>query len=150
VSRFFLISMNPSHKESPQIGVSYSRTQNIVTGFSIREEESTHIRAIHNNTTQEKKIRRVQAQVLQETAQNSAQISPESLDSVVAECQSYVLFLECLGAEGDHHMGPYSPKRPHSLCSFLAKEAKNHLHAGGTGSVRCATGPGPRALSPRF
>jgi hypothetical protein len=49
-------------------------------------------------------ITRGQTQVSQETSQNNARISRESLDSIVTECQSYVLLLECSGAERGCHV----------------------------------------------
>jgi hypothetical protein len=77
------------------------------------------------------KITKAQTQVSQESAQNSAQISLESLNNVVAECWSCVLLLECLSTEGGRHGGPFiAPKDPIVVAPSLQKEAKNQLPAG--------------------
>jgi hypothetical protein len=80
-------------------------------------------------TTWSKRGQRVQEQepktATQHKIRNIARISLESLNCVVAECQSVERILECLCIEGGFHGGCfYSPKRPHSHCSFLAKIGK--------------------------
>jgi hypothetical protein len=67
-----------------------------------RERESTHTRAKCSNTFLERRSQEHKHKCYKKQLK-TVRISIKSLDSVVAECWSYVLLLECLGAKGGHH-----------------------------------------------
>jgi hypothetical protein len=92
--------------------------------------EYKHKRKTQQHNAREK-ITKAQTQVSQETTQNSARITLESLDNVVAECRSYVLLLECLDYEGGRHGGAFiAPNDPIDAAPSLQKYAKIQLPTG--------------------
>jgi hypothetical protein len=69
--------------------------------------------------------------VSQESAQNNARISLESLHNVVADYQSWVLLLECLVFEGEHLGDPFiAPRGLNVIAPILAKTGRSGLSTG--------------------
>jgi hypothetical protein len=83
--------------------------------------------------------------VSQETTQNNARISLESLNSVVAEYQSCVCSWSAWYLRRSPWGSFYGPKRSHSRCSFLEKTYQQLADYGRTGPVWCTTGLDPHA-----
>jgi hypothetical protein len=109
-AKFFLITYILVHKESPQFGVSCSCSEDQSYNLEQERAESTRTRAKNNNTTQNKEL-----------CSNFARIT-ELRCGRVSECRSD------LGMLVYRRRFPwgcfYSPKRPHSHCSFIAKIGK--------------------------
>jgi hypothetical protein len=82
------------------------------------------------------------------TTQNVAQISLESLECVVVQCQSdQVLLVYLLYRRRSLRRAFCSPKNPHSHCSFHAIFAEKLLFLGAPNRVQC---PSSRILTDSF